>query len=274
MAEPLGDLTRTHTCGALRADDVGADVGAARLGAPRPRSWRRDLHRHPRPRRRVAGRRARQRRAAWPIAKRLRSEFVIGVSGVVQRRSDDTVNPEARDRRGRGAGARDSAAERGEDAAVPDCRGLRRCPRTCGCATATSICGGRGCSTTSACVTAWRWRSRQYFDANGFWEIETPILAKSTPEGARDFLVPSRVHAGRVLRAAAVAADLQADPDDRRHRSVLPDRALLPRRGSARRPAARVHADRRRDVVRAPETGLRPHRAADAGRSSRRSAGR
>src|SRR5207247_7684432 len=37
---------------------------------------------------------------------------------------------------------------------------------------------------------------RRYFDANGFWEIETPILAKSTPEGARDFLVPSRLHAG------------------------------------------------------------------------------
>ncbi len=37
---------------------------------------------------------------------------------------------------------------------------------------------------------------RKYFDANGFWEIETPILAKSTPEGARDFLVPSRLNAG------------------------------------------------------------------------------
>jgi aspartyl-tRNA synthetase len=38
--------------------------------------------------------------------------------------------------------------------------------------------------------------ARKYLDANGFIDIETPVLYKSTPEGAREFLVPSRIHHG------------------------------------------------------------------------------
>ena len=77
---------------------------------------------------------------------------------------------------------------------------------------------------------------------------------------------------GRVLRAAAVAADLQAAADGGGLRPLLPDRALLPRRGSPGRPAAGVHPDRPRGVVRL-RRGHPARRRADPGAICGRRAG-
>jgi len=92
MAEPLGDLTRTHTCGALRATEVGAE--AVLLGwVHRVRDLGGVTFIDVRDRAGVSQVVVRENDALMTVAKRLRSEFVVGVSGVVQRRSEDTINP-------------------------------------------------------------------------------------------------------------------------------------------------------------------------------------
>src|SRR5471030_150678 len=194
MAEQLGDLTRTHTCGALRAADVGADV--VLLGwVHRIRDLGGVTFLDIRDRAGVSQVVVRENDALMTIAKRLRSEFVVGISGHVQRRSEDTINPKlatgevevlARDIRLLNE-AKTPPFQIAEDGPVSEDVRLKyryldlRRPRlqhNMGLRHRVSIA------------------IRKYFDANGFWEIETPILAKSTPEGARDFLVPSRVHPG------------------------------------------------------------------------------
>jgi aspartyl-tRNA synthetase len=194
MAEPLGNLTRTHTCGALRGEDVGADV--VLLGwVHRVRDLGGVTFIDVRDRAGVSQVVVRENDTLMAVAKRLRAEFVVGVSGVVQRRSDDTVNAKlatgevevlAREIRILNE-AKTPPFQIAEDGPVSEEVRLRyryldlRRPR---------LQHNIGLRHRVAMAI------RKYFDANGFWEIETPILAKSTPEGARDFLVPSRLHAG------------------------------------------------------------------------------
>jgi aspartyl-tRNA synthetase len=194
MADQLGDLTRTHPCGALRADDVGADV--VLLGwVHRVRDLGGVTFIDIRDRAGVSQLVVREHEALMTIAKRLRSEFVIGVRGVVQRRSEETINPKietgdvevlVRDLRILNE-AKTPPFQIAEDTPVSEDVRLRyryldlRRPRL------QHNIGLRHRTTIAI---------RKYFDANGFWEIETPILTKSTPEGARDYLVPSRVHPG------------------------------------------------------------------------------
>src|SRR3954468_18281372 len=194
MAEPLGTLTRTHTCGALRPTDVGGDV--VLLGwVHRIRDLGGVTFIDIRDRAGVSQVVVRENEAQMAVAKRLRSEFVIGVSGVVQRRSEDTINPKlatgevevlARDIRILNE-ARTPPFQIAEETPVSeDVRlkyrylDLRR----------SRLQHNLGLRHRVAMAV------RRYFDEIGFWEIETPILTKSTPEGARDYLVPSRVHPG------------------------------------------------------------------------------
>ena len=134
--------------------------------------------------------------AAHAAAKQLRSEFVISVTGTVERRPEGTGNPDLAtgeiDLRAAELAILSEAepppfpvnddTEAGEDLRLKyrfiDLRrpSLQR----------TLMFRHRMYQIT-----------HEYFDRHGFIEIETPVLMKSTPEGARDYLVPSRLHPGK-----------------------------------------------------------------------------
>ena len=195
MGEQLGELTRTHNCGALRPADVGA--GVVLLGwVHRVRDLGGLLFVDIRDRGGIT--QAVFDKDDEPLmakAKRLRSEYVIGVQGTVRRRSAETINPKL---------------ETGEVEVVVRTLTILNEAKTPPFSVADETSVSEEVRLKYRYLDLRRPRLqnniilrhrvsaaiRKYFDANGFLEIETPILTKSTPEGARDYLVPSRVHPG------------------------------------------------------------------------------
>jgi aspartyl-tRNA synthetase len=131
---------------------------------------------------------------AFAAAERVRGEFVLRVTGKVRRRPEGSVNPELR------SGEIEVLAHEVEilNAAVPppfqlDDENLSEITRL----THRVVDLRREPMQRNMRL---RYRVamavRDYLDSHGFIDIETPMLTRSTPEGARDYLVPSRVHPG------------------------------------------------------------------------------
>ena len=192
--QPLANLARTHTCGGLTVADDGKDV--VLLGwVHRLRDLGSLAFFDIRDRHGVTQVIARDNPALVAAVQDLRPEYVVAVIGRVERRSPESVNPklktgeievELRELRLLNDARTPPFPIADEGPVSEDTRlkyrylDLRR-------------------SRMQHNITL-RHRAtmeiRKYFDENGFLEIETPMLTKSTPEGARDYLVPSRVHPG------------------------------------------------------------------------------
>ncbi|HEV8157874.1 MAG TPA: aspartate--tRNA ligase [Pyrinomonadaceae bacterium] len=200
MLDNLGNLERSHTCGELRAEDVGRqvvlmgwvakkrDFGIFTFVDLRDREGVTQIV--------VSGEDASEAHAK---AKNLRGEFVIAIKGTVVARTNETVNKKLP------TGEIEVKANEIlilNDAKVPPFQ--------------LEVVGSENLASEDTRLK-YRYldlrrpqlqnnirmrakavaRIREFMDARDFVEIETPILLKSTPEGARDFIVPSRIHTGK-----------------------------------------------------------------------------
>jgi len=192
----LGELRRTHSCGELRAASAGSR--ALLMG------WvhrRRDLGAvifiHLRDRDGVTQIVVHEDAAAEVHAKAelLRSEYVVAVEGLVRKRTPDTINPNL---------------ETGEVELVADKLWILNESRTPPFPMEDAVDVSEDARLKYRYVDLRRPRMqrniilrakmafavREFLQSQGFLEIETPYMTRSTPEGARDYLVPSRVQPG------------------------------------------------------------------------------
>jgi aspartyl-tRNA synthetase len=200
MLDHLGSLQRTHSCGALRKEDVGKsvtlmgwvarrrDFGVLTFIDLRDREGLTQVVFN-----------AEDTSGAHAKAKELRGEFVIGVMGEVLLRDESQRNPKI--------STGDVEVRARELYIFNDARTL---PFQLETVTSDALASEdlrlkyRYLDLRRPQLQAnLRLRHRvlaeirSYMDAQGFTEIETPILIKSTPEGARDYIVPSRIQPGK-----------------------------------------------------------------------------
>ena len=187
-------MYRTHHCNELRKTDIGREVKLAGWVAVRrdhggvifidlrDREGLVQIVCDP------------DRAATFAVAEKLRHEFVIGVTGLVRPRPEGTVNPDL------ASGEIEILAHEIEIfniAQTPpfqlDDENLSETVRL-----QHRVIDLRRPQMQKNLQLRYRAAvaARRYLDAQGFIDIETPVLYKSTPEGAREFLVPSRVHHG------------------------------------------------------------------------------
>ncbi|MBO9542851.1 aspartate--tRNA ligase [bacterium] len=188
---------RSHYCGDLRADAIGANVtlygwvdsrrdhGGVIFADLRDRTGLVQVVFSPE----VAA-------EAHQLADRLRNEYVIGVTGKVRARAEGMANP--RMATGEIEVYADSLVIWNASKPLPFMieGGKPEVDETV--RLKNRFLDLRQPFMQEAMIKRHRMNQiiRRYMDDNGFIEVETPILTKSTPEGARDYLVPSRVHPG------------------------------------------------------------------------------
>ncbi|HEU4795019.1 MAG TPA: aspartate--tRNA ligase [Pyrinomonadaceae bacterium] len=199
MLDHLGNLERTHSCGELRAADIGKQVTLMGWVAKR-RDFGEltfiDLRDRAGITQVVSN--AEVSAAAHAKAKELRGEYVIAVTGQVVMRDEHTRNPKI--------ATGDVEVHASELLILND---ARTPPFQLDASTDALASEDlrlkfryldlRRSQLQSNLLLRHRVTNeiRRYMTAQGFTEIETPILIKSTPEGARDYIVPSRIFPGK-----------------------------------------------------------------------------
>jgi aspartyl-tRNA synthetase len=192
--QPLEHLARTHTCGELGPDDAGKEV--VLLGwVHRLRDLGALAFLDIRDRHGVTQIIARDNPALVEAVQSLRPEYVIAAIGTVERRSPESINPKIK------TGQIEVALREVRllnDAKTPPFPIADEGPVAEDTRLKYRYLDLRRSRMQRNMILRHKatMEIRKYFDERGFLEIETPMLTKSTPEGARDYLVPSRVHPG------------------------------------------------------------------------------